>query len=305
MTDHPFTSLSDRGKEPNSKRVLDTWIAHAVQSTGIVERRLGWIVASSVAIAALQRALHTDGKPRFLLKGGSYLEVRLGLRSRATTDIDALFRGDFEDFLATLDSCLEPWGALELTRSEVTAMENVRRVIKPHRFRLQMSIKGKPWRSVDIEVAPSEGRMDESVDVIPAPPLGHFGLPSPGELAGIALDYQVAQKLHGCTDPHQPPDAANLRARDLVDLLLLREAFYRGPGDLHSLRDACTDLFAARYAEAEQLHLEPRPWPPQVVAYPHWHRDYTTSTQEVGIDITLEDAAAQLNEWIATIDATT
>lgn len=305
MTDHPFASLADRDKEPNSKRVLDTWIAQAVGSTGIVERRLGWIVASSVAIAALQRAAHTDGQPRFLLKGGTYLEARLGLRSRATSDIDASFRGSFDEFLTALDSCLEPWGALELTRSEVTVMENVRRVVKPRRFRLRMSIKGKPWRSVDIEVAPSEGRMDETVDALPAPPLGHFGLPSPVELAGIALDYQVAQKLHASTDPHQPPDAANLRARDLVDLLLLRDAFYSDLGDLRSLRDACVDLFAARYAEAEELRLEPRPWPPQVVAYPHWHIDYASAAHEVGIDLTLEDAADQLNAWIAAIDATT
>lgn len=303
MTDHPFASLSDRDKEPSSKRVLDTWIAHAVGSTGIVERRLGWIVASSVAIGALQRAVHTDGQPRFLLKGGAYLEVRLGLRSRATSDIDALFRGDFDEFLATLDTCLEPWGALELSRSEVTAIESARRVVKPRRFKLQMSIKGKAWRSVDVEVAPSEGRMDEAVEAIPAPPLGHFGLPSPAELAGIALDYQVAQKLHASTDPHQPPDAANLRARDLVDLLLLRDAFYRDADDVRGLRAACADLFASRYAEAEQLQLEPRPWPPQVVAYTHWHSDYASATEEVGIDLTLDDAAEQLNEWIAAIDA--
>lgn len=213
-----------------------------------------------------------------------------------------MFRGDFEDFIDTLDSCLEPWGVLELSRSEVTTIENVRRVVKPRRFKLQMSIKGKPWRSVDVEVAPSEGRMNEAVEAVPAPPLGHFGLPSPAELAGIAVDYQVAQKLHGSTDPHQPPDAANLRARDLVDLLLLRAVFYPDSGDLRSLREACADLFAARYAEAEQLQLEPRPWPPQVVAYSHWHSDYASAAAEVGIDITLDDAAEQLNEWIAAID---
>jgi hypothetical protein len=305
VTDHPFSALSERDKEPSSKRVLDTWIAHAVGSTGIVERRLGWIVASSVAIGALQRAVHTDGQPRFLLKGGTYLEVRLGLRSRATSDIDALFRGDFEEFLATLDSCLEPWGVLQLSRSEVTTIENARRVVKPRRFRLQMSIKGKPWRAVDIEVAPTEGHMDEVVEAVPAPPLSHFGLPSPAELAGIALDYQVAQKLHGGTDPHQPPDAANLRARDLVDLLLLRDAFYRDADDLRGLRAACADLFAARYAEAEQLQVEPRSWPPQVVAYRHWHRDYAGAAGEVGIGFTIDAAAAQVNEWIAEIDAAT
>jgi hypothetical protein len=53
MTDHPVASLDDRGEEPNSKRVLDTWIAHAVESTGVVERRLYTIVASSAAVGAL------------------------------------------------------------------------------------------------------------------------------------------------------------------------------------------------------------------------------------------------------------
>lgn len=130
---------------------------------------------------------------------------------------------------STLDSCLKPWGVLEPTRSEVIVMENVRRITKPRRFRLQMSIRGRPWRSVDIEVAPTQGRIAASADAIPAPPLGHFGLPSPSAILGIALDYQVAQKIHASTDPDRPPDAANLWARDLADLLLIWEALYGDP----------------------------------------------------------------------------
>ena len=38
-------------------------------------------------------------------------------------------------------------------------------------------------------------------------------------LAGIAMSYQIAQKVHACTDPHDPPAFVNNRARDVVDLV--------------------------------------------------------------------------------------
>ena len=117
MTSHPFESLPARGKEPRTKRHLDGWVAHGADETGMAVRRLGWIVASSVVVAALQRALHDDGRPVFLLKGGAYLEIRLGLATRATKDVDTLFRGDFDKFIDSLDEALrQPWGALELDR---------------------------------------------------------------------------------------------------------------------------------------------------------------------------------------------
>ena len=58
-------------------------------------------------VAALQRSLHeADRQPIFLLKGGSYLELKLGLESRATSDVDLLFRGIFDDFVDPLDAAL-------------------------------------------------------------------------------------------------------------------------------------------------------------------------------------------------------
>jgi hypothetical protein len=35
--------------------------------------------------------------------------------------------------------------------------------------------------------------------------------------------FQIAQKLQDCTDPHDPPSEPNDRARDVADLLLLRD----------------------------------------------------------------------------------
>jgi len=301
MTDHPFAGLPDRGKEPTSKRNLDAWIEQAQPKTQVAAGRLGWLVASSVVIAALQRTRGDDGHPRFLLKGGAYLEVRLGLRARATKDIDTLFRGDFDEFLIVLDATLaESWGAIELQRTEVTIIEGARRVIKPRRFKIKLLINGQTWRSIAVEVAPDEGNAGAQVDLFAGPPLGHFGLPSPVELAGIVFDYQVAQKLHACTDPHEPPDQLNARARDLVDLQLIRNAFYGDGTDLGALRAACVDLFAARASDARALGLSVRTWPPIVQAHDHWQTDFTAAAGHQ--DLTLDDAVEHTNLWIRRID---
>ncbi len=302
MSGHPFDALPDRGKEPTAKRHLDQWIAQAVTKTSIAERRLGWLVASSVVVGVLQRASYRDGLPRFLLKGGAYLEMRLGLRARSTSDVDTLFRGDFDELIDVLDECLaQPWGALELERSEVQILERVRSTAKPRRFQIRLKINGQVWRRIDVEVSADEGGAGDIAEVLAAAPLGHFGLPSAPELAGIALDYQVAQKLHTCTDPHQPPDQINDRARDIVDLVLLRAEFYAA-GSGSSLRRASTSLFEARSREAVAVGAEPRAWPPLVVPHPHWAGDFARACAEAEIELDFEASVEEVNVWIDAID---
>jgi hypothetical protein len=65
VSDYPLPVLPQRGKEPTSKRHLDAWVEQAASRAGIVNSRLGWLVGSSVVIAALQRARHHDGGSRF------------------------------------------------------------------------------------------------------------------------------------------------------------------------------------------------------------------------------------------------
>jgi hypothetical protein len=304
VTHHVLDGLPERGKEPHSARVLVGWIEQAQSSTNVAAGRLGWIVASSVVIAALQRADHHDGHPRFLLKGGAYLEVRLGLVARATKDIDTLVRGDFGDFLDALDGALgESWGPIEFRRTEVEIVENARRVVKPRRFKVQLLLKGAIWRTIQVEASPDEGSAGANVDLLPAPSLDHFGLPSPMQFAGIVIDYQVAQKLHACTDTHDPPGMVNDRARDLVDLLLIRDALYGPDVELTSLRAACEDLFAARAAELEAQALAPRHWPPVAAAHLHWASDYERAARDCEVQLGLAEAAEVVNAWIAEIAA--
>jgi hypothetical protein len=304
MNDHPLNALPERGKPPTSRRHLDQWVQQAQEKAGVAVGRLGWLVASSVVIAALQRARSEDGHPRFLLKGGAYLEVRLGLRARATKDIDTMFRGDFSEFATVLDEALaESWGAIELVRTELEPIVGARRVVKPFRFKVKLLVNGQPWRTIDVETAAAEGHSDANVEVFAAPSLGHFGLPSAADMAGIMFDYQVAQKLHAGTDPHKPPGQRNERSRDLVDLLLIRDAFYADDPDLVALRSACVDIFEARAADARELGIAVRTWPPQATAHDHWVTDFATAAVAANVSPSLATAVEEVNAWIKRIDA--
>ncbi len=72
-----LAAMKERGKEPNSAGVLNAWVTHAQQEVGLEQSQLGRLIASTVVIAALQRAIDADGRSRFVLKGGTYLQHRL------------------------------------------------------------------------------------------------------------------------------------------------------------------------------------------------------------------------------------
>jgi hypothetical protein len=304
MRGHPFSELPDRGKAPASARALNHWVAQAVEKTGLAEGRVGWIIASSVVVAAVQRALGDDQRPLILLKGGTLIEMELGLRARATADVDTLYRGDFGSCIDTLDEVLkEPWGPITFQRTSPETITNARRTVKPLRFDVKLLIGSRTWRSLAVEVSPDEGRAGASHTIVDAPRLAHFGLPEPDHLVGLTLDYQVAQKLHACTDPHLPPEFINDRARDIVDLHLLRDAFYSSALPPASLAAACRDLFETRYREAEALGDEPRSWPPEIRAYPSWEADFSRACEAAGIVLDLSQEVSALNGWIDEIDA--
>lgn len=300
-----LAQLQSRGKEPNSTSVLDRWVAAAQQAAGVEAGRLGWLVASTVVIAALQRAVDETGRAHFLLKGGTYLQYRLGTTGRTTKDVDGLIRGDLDEFLTALDQALrQPWGPLTLSRTEAEVIEASGKVIKPRRFWVKLAIRGKVWRSIKVEIAGDEADAAQEHDVLTSVNLDHFGLPTPDQLLGIAVRFQIAQKLHACTDPHEPPAEPNDRARDISDLLLLRDLIrleeQLSEADIGS---ACAALFHARAEEATALGRSPRPWPPVIQAHPHWQGDYDRVARESSVSHSLVAAVAELNAWIIELDA--
>lgn len=215
-----------------------------------------------------------------------------------------MVRGDMDEFLARLDDVLSAgWGPLTFRRSAPEVIASPARVAKPRRFDVQVLLRGTVWRRVQVEISPDEGGATRSHEVLVSPTLAHFGLKSPDGLLGISVRYQIAQKIHAGSDPHQLPDQINERARDVPDLLLLRDLMdSEGHPSLDQLREACVDLFDSRAADSLELGREPRTWPCRFVAHAHWRRDYEHAARQAGIELDLDAAVARVNEWIVEID---
>ena len=167
MSDEPFHSriaallraLAPKAKQPASATILNNWIAQAEGKLGPEAKggRLGWLIASSVAIAAVQRAIDAHGRQLFLLKGGTLLQHRLDATARTTKDVDGLVRGDLDAFLLALEEALaEPWGPLTLRRGEVEVVDVPTKIIKPRRFDIILELRGVTWRRIQFEVSPDE-----------------------------------------------------------------------------------------------------------------------------------------------------
>jgi hypothetical protein len=228
------------------------------------------------------------------------LQYRLPGRTRTTQDLDGLVRGDIDDFIQGLAEVLaEPWGPLKLKAGEVEVINVPYKLIKPRRFDVLVTLGGVTWRRIQVEVSPDEGSAGSFSEDIAAPSLAGFGLPTPDRLATLAMQYQIAQKVHAVTDPHQPPEYVNDRSRDAVDLLLLRDlARDTGHPASKAINAAILDIFAARAAEAEALGRTPRRWPAQLTAYPHWRETFNRAAQSAGLGVTLDQAVRQVNAWL-------
>ena len=183
-------TLKPKTKQPPSATVLNNWIAQAEGWLGPEAKggRLGWLVASSVAIACVQRATDVDGRQLFLLKGGTLLQHRLSATARTTKDVDGLIRGGLDAFFLALEDALaEPWGPLALRRGEVEVVNVPTKIIKPRRFHIIIEFGGVTWRRIQFQVSPDEAGIGQDFGAIEPPPLNGFGLPDPDTLVGIAM----------------------------------------------------------------------------------------------------------------------
>lgn len=296
-----LSELKPKEKEPVSASVLSKWISQAENSMGIEQAgRLSWLIATTVVSAMLQQVVDENAESRFLLKGGTMLQYRLGSVARATKDLDGIVRGDIDDFLCAMDELIkEGWGPIDFTYGDVEIINTPARIIKPRRFDITLLMQGRIWRRITVEISPDEGESGVKAEKITAPALAPFGLPTPDSLTSLAMSYQIAQKVHAATDPHDPPVFVNERARDVVDLILLKGlAENSGAPNESEISSAIQDIFASRAKEAETLGRPQRVWPAHLNALLHWQNDYTTAAKSAGVDMTLDDAVLRLNEWL-------
>lgn len=278
----------NRRQPPNSVRVLHKWIDDHVKATGgAVARTQRWISFMVIA-SVLDEVRDEDNDPVFVLKGGAAMELRLGLMARATKDFDVSFRQLAADMLSRLDEAFDhPHGDFEITRTPPTPVRDTR----AQRLDLKLAYRGRSWQTIQLEIAPAEGAAGQEIDRVPGVPLDHVGLQGIDHVACVSIRYQIAQKLHACTED-SAPGTSNDRSRDLIDLLLLRGLLREA--DLLSVREACIEIFALRAHHT---------WPPTVRAFDSWRDTYPREAQDLGFELRdVDQAVAAVNALVDEID---
>ena len=278
-----------KSKPPANRNALETWISQKAREDGIAANRLRRGISFMVVAAVLARFVDEEGFPLFLLKGGVAMEIRLGLQSRTSKDYDTAFRQAIErvtEVLAEAETHVH--GDFRLTAGKAVPIGPTGAV----RIPLKLAYGTRDWGSVDLEVAAAEGSSGtrETIEYADgSPDLSVFGLPIVERIALLPLPYQIAQKIHACTEPKDGRD--NDRFRDLVDLILLDDLIV--DGDLGLVLDACREVFSLRNTHQ---------WPPSVTIYLLWPDQYRTLTEGMGFPVTdVYEAAAAVEAKISRI----
>jgi hypothetical protein len=280
---------------PTNLRSLQDRLTQAAQRQGVVFGRLQRHVA--MIVVAQFAAMLTDDSdvPVLLVKGGSSLELRRGIPdSRTSRDFDTVARRDIETIHEQLADAGEAgWEGFTAIFTAPEEIDVPGMPVKPRRFTAKLSYRGKPFASIPIEVSTVEAGNSDQFDTLTSDALGLIGVPAAVAVPCMTIPWQIAQKLHAVTAVLEEP-RVNDRAHDLVDLQLLEGLL--PSGDLLSTRSACIAVFEARAQH---------PWPPQVVALPHWPLIYSRALE--GLDhlelaVTVEEAAEAVERFVARID---
>ena len=268
---------------PNSRRHLDD----------AIRRIYGSGAKFLEARALFANALVGQFLPDGVAKGGSALKLRYTpFDFRATSDLDVARRSSIADFERILGERLKAgWhgftGLVAPGRPAHPHGVAPEYVMRP--FEVHLAYKQKPWCKVDLEVGHNEIGDADTPEYVLSPQVAALfealGFPPPAPVPLMPIPYQIAQKIHGATEPGSD------RAHDLVDLQLI---LAQGEPDWTKTREICIRLFDYRNKQ---------PWPPTVTPGPDWPSLYAAQIQGLPVLPTVEEASAWTAGLIARIDA--
>jgi Nucleotidyl transferase AbiEii toxin, Type IV TA system len=264
--------------QPKSEKQLGRLVSRYAEASGLGVRRVRQRVSAMAFLGALERVSEEDSHARFLIKGGMACELRFQDRARTTRDLDTLFHGSLDELIADLDTAFATaYSGFSFSCAPPEAV----RETGAHRFDVKLSYESRSWATLRVEVSPPEGQAHES-ESVPALSVSEFGLTGPTAVACLSLRFQVAQKIHACTERY--PDRENERVHDLLDLQLMEELIE----DYGRVKSACTEIFDLRGTH---------PWPPELTVEPTWPGTYRELAAE--LDFPTND----INHAIARVQA--
>ncbi len=278
-----------RDRPAGNVRGLQRWISEWAAATSETEARVQRRIALVAIAAVLGHRQDDQTEPLFVIKGGSALELRYGSKARASRDIDVEFRGLVDDIYRAVAELIDAgWSGfggrvldpqpLNIPWAHVTGL----------RMDVRMTYLDRPFANVPLEIVT---RPTPRVEYVPSLRLDPVGLRGPDQIACLSLPYQVAEKLHACTDPLDGL-RTNDRVSDLMDLILIEDL---SPDlGLSRTRRASVEVFIERATH---------PWPPVASSTPETEQLWNRLVDDTGFHVkTLSDAVRRVNDLISAID---
>lgn len=276
-----------REEPPSNLRSLETLVNNLAREQERPVRRIQRVVANTVVGQML---------PPGVVKGGTAMKLRVGeAGSRFTPDLDTARSANvtLDDYLDELaDRLATGWGGFTGTVEELEPPqpEGVPEEYVMQPFIIRLAYKGRHWLAVPFELGRDEigsTQQDEpriADDIVEL--FDTLGLDTPEPIPVLALEHQIAQKLHACTSINAMT-GGNERAHDLVDLQILDQ---EENIDMAAVAATAERLFAARRSH---------PWPPTVVAHEGWDTIYAEAADGLDVIDNVTDAVAWANDFIA------
>lgn len=268
-------------KRPNSRANLDR----------AIERLFGNYEKSLETRSIMANAIVAQMLRGGVVKGGSGLKLRYGMSlTRATMDLDAACKADIPAFVEDLSLSLrDGWCGFSGTvvKRNPARPRGVPRQYVMQPYAVRLAYNGQPWCTVDLEVGFNELGDAEEPDFALADEVAQIfimlGFPVPDAVPLMKCEYQIAQKLHGLTEPN------SRRAHDLIDLQLIVD---HSQVDLAKVARLCERLFSFRRMQ---------PWPSRIVRGTDWETAYNDANSKRGVSRTLDEAIDWANSLVERI----
>lgn len=269
-------------KKPANRRYLDIAINNVCKAYGD-PLRIRRVLAAVVVAQML---------PGGVVKGGSAMKLRFGDgATRFTKDLDAARDMEMAEYADKFAANLRiGWNGFtgRLVAGRQARPEGVPSAYVMQPYEVKLSYNSQPWMTVDFELGANElGDADEaefglSGDIVKI--FVELGFPAPVPVPLMTIAHQIAQKLHGLTEPGSD------RARDLVDLQIM---VAKGGFDYSVVHRLCKHLFQYR---------KRHPWPPKLVVGDDWNGLYLAAKESLDVLPTVAEAVDWVNGLIDKID---
>ncbi len=250
------------------RTALEQRLKNEAQATGIALIRL----RKRVAFERFLARLATSASSGWVLKGAFALELRLGLRTRTTKDIDLGRTDDEEAATEHLNAAtgvdLGDFFDFEVRRTPALDAAIGFRAV---RYTVRADLDGRRFEQFPVDVAFSEATPIQAEPLFGANSL-EFADVAALQLPLISLEQHVAEKLHAYTGTFGQDERESTRVKDLVDLVLIGES---AEIDAKGLHQALATTFAQRGRQSLPRAIAPPP--------SSWARPYAVLAREVGI----------------------